>query len=160
MLQWLHSMGCPMDVETLRKAAGQGHLQVLEWAIRHGGKPADEDEGCEVACAAADTRQLEVLKWMSENLSPLAWTTPEHVGYDVVKVAAKQRRGIWLCFSGWLPVTVTEGALAVICRTRRAVSRCLLSTSRGRHAPSIQQTQTAKCSMDGPTRWMPIPVRL
>jgi len=65
ILQWAREHDCPWDEYTGTHAAASGHLEVLKWA-RERDCPWDE-ETCEYA---ADNGELEVLRWAIEHGAP------------------------------------------------------------------------------------------
>lgn len=62
ILQWLRENGCPWDDRTCIYAASGGHLEALRWAMENGCPVNDW-----VCAAAAEKGHLDVLMWIYEN---------------------------------------------------------------------------------------------
>jgi hypothetical protein len=68
VLQWARKHGCPWDSESCAYAAKGGHLHVLQWAREH-----DCPWNKQTCRQAAEHGHLDVLQWAREQDPPCPW---------------------------------------------------------------------------------------
>ncbi|KJE97758.1 hypothetical protein CAOG_07861 [Capsaspora owczarzaki ATCC 30864] len=156
LVHWLRSdFKCPWDCETLLAAAENGHLTMLQYALKTGCPPPSDSTA--LATAAARGGQLAVLKWLSTRRE-FSWNaaTAEQAAANG-HLAVLQFLQLHDC--PWdeaaCAAAARFGHLAVLCFLREHGcpwnAKTCASAARGGHFVLLQWARAANCPWDAST---------